>query len=116
MRFAILNISSGLGSNDKIKNILMSDTGTFKIVYGQNSPTYFVNGKIILVESRINSNNILTEANQTNATASKIITNNKGCNQYVNTNLPVNYIAVIYFLFVFTTLGHDKLDYLHNID
>jgi len=111
MRFAILNISSGLGSNDKIKNILMSDTGTFKIVYGQNSPTYFVNGKIILVESRINSDNILTETKQTNATTSKISTNNKGCNQYVNTNLPENYIAVIYF-FVFTTLGYDKLNYL----
>jgi hypothetical protein len=92
MRFAILNMSSG--SNEKIKNILMSDTTSFKIVYGQNSPTYFVNGKIILVESRTNNNNIFIGSNQTNASTPKIITNNKGCNQYMNTNLPENYIAV----------------------
>ena len=98
MRFAILNISSG--PIDKIKNILMSDTSSFKIVYGQNSPTYFVNGKIVQVKSK-NRNLGYMQENQANSTLSINDTNNRGCDSYTNENLPENYIAVSLFNFNF---------------
>jgi hypothetical protein len=98
MRFAILNISSG--PIEKIKNILMSDTSSFKIVYGQNSPTYFVNGKIVQVKSK-NRNPGYLQGNQTNTTLSINDTNNRGCDSYTNENLPENYIAVSLYYFNF---------------
>jgi len=89
MRFAILNVSTG--PNDKIKNILMSDTSLFKIVYGRNSPTYFANGRLVQVLSK----NRISES-QMNSTTPENNTNNRGCDPYVNNDLPENFIAVSY--------------------
>ena len=87
LRFAILNVSTSI--NNKIKNIYMSDATSWKIVYGQNSPINIVNGKLVLIKSKK-----FLSLNQTNTTA-----DNKGCAQYLNKDLPENYVAVIYKFF-----------------
>ena len=82
-KWALINVTSvAVIDNDEIKNILFTDSA----LYSLYSPIYQVYARLIEVQSiEINLND--SNKNQT--------ISNWGCSDYVNQNLPENYIALV---------------------
>ena len=90
-KFALLNITSLTINETKVKNTVLSDTALWKIIYGQNSPINTISGKLVLIKS--SNNNILSKSDLSNGTM-EFFQDNNGCSDYLNENLPENFIAV----------------------
>lgn len=89
-RWALLNITTlitdPVENITRMNNILLSDSA----LYSSNSPNKVVSAELIPVFSRvINSNDIPDNIELAN------ITNPFGCTNYINENLPENYIALV---------------------